>query len=327
MSKPECRPGTYPTNGELIKKLRRERGYKSEEEFCAAPPPFAKPTLDRAEASGCSFKATLEKIAKKLALTSWRELVITTDIEPEPTFTQPTNWSMTVQQPWATFDETKDGCEVLDKIQLLLDRKIPFLVLAFSPSNSVRIDIRLESRDAVEIAVLHDKGALRSLGIEAFNMFLSLELPRRIGFMEHDVGPEIFAAQHDLNLHDEYITIKSSPPAFPPVSVTPTEDGLLVELQIPGVRPDELEVSLGDNVLVIAGVGDTPDDFTPGEVLVRERVSGHFHRTIALPFNVGVCEANLKDDLLQITLSKAAETAKPSNETPGTFRSVNISFF
>lgn len=165
---PECREGTYAANGEKIVKLREDSRFKNRESFCDADPTISIPTLDRAESGGCLFKATLQKLATKLGLKSWRELLADPDSVPQsPTFSDPVARSIGIDRPFGTFDETVDGTDILAKIQLLIARKIPFIVLAFTPG-SVNIITAFEREDAEELDSLYASGAMQPLGVVSF---------------------------------------------------------------------------------------------------------------------------------------------------------------
>ena len=171
MSKPECRIGTYRTNGAKIEELRLKCEFSSEEAFCGATPAISKPTLQRAESSGCIFKSTLEKLAQKLNVPSWKDLLSDPQhIEPELSFVDPVKRQLLIDRPFTTFDETTHGAEILDKIELLIQRKIPFVVMAFNPG-SVEMLLTLEKADAIEIDALFAAGELASLHIIAFRPF------------------------------------------------------------------------------------------------------------------------------------------------------------
>lgn len=173
MTKNDCRPGTYPTNGSLVKGLIEELVKQPPFEndvaaFRTASPSIPKPTLKRAESGGCLFQATLEKLAVKLGQKSWKQLLAApNNVEPPPVFSDPVARALTTPLPFDTFDETEDGGEILRKIELLLTRKIPFLVMAFNPG-SVRIVIALERGDALELDRLFNSGAMTPLGITSF---------------------------------------------------------------------------------------------------------------------------------------------------------------
>jgi HSP20 family protein len=97
----------------------------------------------------------------------------------------------------------------------------------------------------------------------------------------------------------------------PPLDLYQTNDNLVAVLEIPGMRKEDIEISLHDGMLTIAGErqGQSPE----GESTERsERFSGKFRRSISLPTRVdaGKVGATYKDGILVVTLPKAEE-AKP----------------
>jgi len=101
-------------------------------------------------------------------------------------------------------------------------------------------------------------------------------------------------------------------PAYPPLSVWEDEDALYVEAEIPGVKLDEIGVSVADgDQLTIAGERNSagPDR---AAYLYQERGYGEFSRTITLPVavNPDAVEAKYEAGVLTVTLRKS-EALKP----------------
>jgi HSP20 family protein len=104
------------------------------------------------------------------------------------------------------------------------------------------------------------------------------------------------------------------PAAFrnqPPVNVWEQQDALKVEMELPGIRSENLDISVAGNELSIKV--DRPDVAQEGVTYHRrERPVGSFSRIVRLPVEVDAdrVEADLRDGVLTITLPKA-EGAKP----------------
>jgi HSP20 family protein len=105
----------------------------------------------------------------------------------------------------------------------------------------------------------------------------------------------------------------SSAGAFSPaLDVEETEEAFTLHVELPGVKADEVEVSLEENVLTIAGERRFYDEREAEGFRRIERHFGRFHRAVRLPDRVdadGVAAA-YRDGLLTITVPKAEE-AKP----------------
>jgi HSP20 family protein len=99
---------------------------------------------------------------------------------------------------------------------------------------------------------------------------------------------------------------------FPPANVRSDENRTLVTAEVPGVDSDELDISVENGVLSIAGQR-SPETVEEGERYRRhERGHGAFNRKIQLPYAVdsdGV-EANYEDGILRIELPRE-EASKP----------------
>ena len=98
----------------------------------------------------------------------------------------------------------------------------------------------------------------------------------------------------------------------PALDVEETEDGFTLHVELPGVTADEVEVSLEENVLTIAGERRFYADKDADDFRRLERQFGRFHRAVRLPDRVdgGRVEATYRDGLLKIAVPKA-EDAKP----------------
>ncbi len=98
---------------------------------------------------------------------------------------------------------------------------------------------------------------------------------------------------------------------FPALNLSETGDTLFLEAEVPGVRAEDLEISVEGSTLVLRGErkADTPENVSYHR---RERVNGRFSKSISLPYEVQVdkVEAQYKDGVLRLTLPKA-EHAKP----------------
>ncbi len=91
------------------------------------------------------------------------------------------------------------------------------------------------------------------------------------------------------------------------------KDGIYeVKASVPGIQPEDIEVTLNDNVLTIKGEMKVEKEHDQGNYHLRERRFGSFTRRIALPSNIDVekIEATNENGVLTLTLPKA-EAAKP----------------
>lgn len=95
-----------------------------------------------------------------------------------------------------------------------------------------------------------------------------------------------------------------------PVDVYQTANEIVIRTFVAGVRPDELNVSISRDMVVIEGSRDERDSIADSEYFTRELFWGSFSRTILLPQEVDVdnCSAGAKDGLLTLILPKMDKT-------------------
>ena len=100
---------------------------------------------------------------------------------------------------------------------------------------------------------------------------------------------------------------------FPQVNLREDENHLFVEAFIPGVDPEELELTIMGNTLTLAGErqGGHPGD-SDAVWHRNERGGGRFQRSIELPGEIdnGAIVAGCRNGVLTVTMNKA-ESAKP----------------
>lgn len=92
---------------------------------------------------------------------------------------------------------------------------------------------------------------------------------------------------------------------YPLINVAETDDGYIVDACVPGVSPDEVELTLTARSLVIKGERKSPE----GRYFRQERMAGAFQRVITLnvPVDRDRVKAKAANGILRITLPKAEE--------------------
>ncbi len=98
----------------------------------------------------------------------------------------------------------------------------------------------------------------------------------------------------------------------PALDIYQDKDSVFVKAEVPGMKKEEIEISLHDGMLSIAGERKHEEESKEGDTFRSERFFGRFHRTITLPTAVDSAKvkAAYKDGILTVTLPKAEE-AKP----------------
>jgi HSP20 family protein len=97
-----------------------------------------------------------------------------------------------------------------------------------------------------------------------------------------------------------------------PLDVTNTGDALVVEAALPGVKPEDVNISLEDGTLTIAAESREEREEKKGETLISEIRRGSFSRTVALPAGLVADKAGatFENGVLRLTIPRA-EAVKP----------------
>jgi HSP20 family protein len=100
--------------------------------------------------------------------------------------------------------------------------------------------------------------------------------------------------------------------ASPAVDVMETADEYLVVADVPGVKKEDLEISLAGTLLSIKGEKKGESDSGKRKVWRKETWLGSFHRTIDLPVQAeaGQVSAELKDGVLAVRIAKREEAKR-----------------
>ncbi|HEY63781.1 MAG TPA: Hsp20/alpha crystallin family protein [Caldilineae bacterium] len=93
------------------------------------------------------------------------------------------------------------------------------------------------------------------------------------------------------------------------LDVAEDEDNFIVKATIPGVRPEDLDVSIADNVLTIRGEIKADEEIKEEQYHIRERRYGSFSRSVRLPAPVDAdkVEATYENGVLTLRIPKAEE--------------------
>lgn len=97
---------------------------------------------------------------------------------------------------------------------------------------------------------------------------------------------------------------------LPPVDVEETEEELVLTAELPGMRQDEIDIELENNILTIKGERTVErEDEREHRFHLWERRHGSFQRSFTLPRTVDAeaISADYEDGLLVIRMPKAPE--------------------
>ena len=91
-----------------------------------------------------------------------------------------------------------------------------------------------------------------------------------------------------------------------PLDVVKEGDNIVVHASLPGVKPEDIEVAIDEDVLTIRGSTKVENGERKGDYLIRERRSGSFHRSLRLPDTLDKDKVKSRYDsgVLSITFPK-----------------------
>jgi len=123
------------------------------------------------------------------------------------------------------------------------------------------------------------------------------------------VWNEMERLQRDMNRLFKDVSGRAGRAAsYPAMNVWTGDDTAIVSAEVPGVAPEDIEISIVGESLTLSG-DRKPDDIGEGvKYHRRERGCGTFSRTIELPFRVDAddVEARFRNGVLAIHLPRAA---------------------
>ncbi len=93
------------------------------------------------------------------------------------------------------------------------------------------------------------------------------------------------------------------------LDVSENADRFVVKASIPGINPDDLEITFNNDILTIKGEIQSEEESEDSRYHLRERRYGHFSRSLTLPTKVQAdkISANYDAGVLTLTLPKAEE--------------------
>jgi HSP20 family protein len=96
---------------------------------------------------------------------------------------------------------------------------------------------------------------------------------------------------------------------MPAVDVFEKEDRFVVKAELPGMKEEDIDVSVVGDTLSIRGEKKTETEIKEEDYYRCERSYGSFYRSIPLPSNVDAnkIEASFEDGVLEVALPKSAK--------------------
>lgn len=96
---------------------------------------------------------------------------------------------------------------------------------------------------------------------------------------------------------------------YPALNLFELDDAYLLTAELPGMRPEDLDVKIAGGVLTVSGTRQDEDHGEEHQYRRQERPCGNWQRSVSLPERVSDEElsAELTDGILKIHLPKAVE--------------------
>jgi HSP20 family protein len=133
-----------------------------------------------------------------------------------------------------------------------------------------------------------------------------------------DSGGSIFDLHRQINRMFDNLLDQDGDSGFygragmsaPAMDIHQTDDAIEITAELPGVKEDDVDLSIQDGVLTLRGEKKSQrDDAASG---YRERTYGSFERRITLPADIdeSKCSADFADGVLTVTIPKSEEKAR-----------------
>lgn len=134
----------------------------------------------------------------------------------------------------------------------------------------------------------------------------------RYGY-QFDPWREFERLQQELSRINREAGQRHSPAAdvveFPLINIWRNGDTAVVTAEIPGVEPEDVELSVIEKTLTIKGIRKPEEDVAAEAYSRTERGHGTFNRTVEMPFKIDAekVDAHFKKGVLYVTLPRAVE--------------------
>ena len=97
--------------------------------------------------------------------------------------------------------------------------------------------------------------------------------------------------------------------AAPALDLYTTPEAIVAKVALPGVKPEDVDVTIGDDLLTITGTFKEDKETTGAGYVHKELSHGSFSRSFSIPtaIKAEAATASFKDGLLTLTLPKTEE--------------------
>jgi len=134
-----------------------------------------------------------------------------------------------------------------------------------------------------------------------------------------DAESELAKLRHEMNRRTRRVArplAKQAGRVFPAIIVSATDEKLVVRAEVPGMKPEDLHISVSDDTLTVQGSRTTGEELEGGWYHRRERESGGFSRAIGLAAEVDGDKAEAAYVAGVLTVSLPLKLAAKPKEIP-----------
>ena len=102
----------------------------------------------------------------------------------------------------------------------------------------------------------------------------------------------------------------------PSIEVVDKKDHIKLTAELPGVKKDDVEVTIVEGLLTVKGEKKLEKDHNTSNKYISERYYGMFERSIRLPFNATPkdVEAKFTDGLLEVSIKRPQENVESEHK-------------
>ncbi len=106
--------------------------------------------------------------------------------------------------------------------------------------------------------------------------------------------------------NDSVLKTKDSESWYPAVDILNEKENVVLNIELPGLKKEDISVKIEDRVLTIEGERKIDNEKTKENYYRRERTYGSFKRSFSLSDDVLIddVDASFKDGILKLTLKK-----------------------
>lgn len=126
------------------------------------------------------------------------------------------------------------------------------------------------------------------------------------------IFPGFDTMRNPFGMFDRVFGSRRNQRAFPAVNIHADETGAVLTSELPGVKMEELEITVSGRQIVLKGERAAEEMPENGKHVRRERNAGPFERAMQLPFAIDAnkVEAKFTNGVLEVVLPRA-ESEKP----------------